>query len=860
MSDCLSSSRVGQSHAIRNVNLQFFVMETDTNQDLQLAFDFVRYTNRNIFLTGKAGTGKTTFLKDLKQISPKRMIVVAPTGVAAINAGGVTIHSFFQLPLHPYIPSFYLTDYNRDSRTDRNDFPGYKMSREKINIIKSLDLLIIDEISMVRADMLDAVDSALRRYRNSFKPFGGVQLLMIGDLQQLAPVVKDEDRKIIGEYYDSFFFFGSKALCSTDFVTIELKHIYRQDDQFFIDLLNRIRENNVDQDMLTELNKKYIPDFDPDSGGGYITLTTHNYQAQEINDSKLGKLPGKTYSFTAIIKDEFPELSYPVAAELILKVGARVMFVKNDLSKDKLFFNGKIGTVKYFADDVIVVKCPGDDFNIRVEMAEWQNVKYSINNDTKEIEEVVIGTFTQYPLRLAWAITIHKSQGLTFDRAVIDAGAAFAHGQVYVALSRCRNMKGLVLSSRIGKQSLIENTAVSDFINDPARNQPDRNQLAESKKEYQRKLLSELFDFSSLINMLNYCIKLVDEHGDKLLGNPRHRLETILAATRKDIVEVSEKFQLQMSFLQNGKPDVESNNILQERIKKAAVYFSDKLEVDLKELLTGFIVETDNKTILKSVSGALDRTRKEGIIKLACFNAVKSGFEICRYLDARAKSALDIPEARASRTTSAEDTSGIIKNPSLLQQLKEWRNNKAKETGLRHYMILPQKTMVALANLVPQSLPALMKIKGMGTKKSEKYGKELLDIIISYCTRENIEVSDIPPVEKKEEKKLKEDTKKISFNLFMEGKTITQIAEERGLSNSTIEGHLAHYVDAGEIPIDKLVLPEIIELVTGQIMGSEDIKMSPVKEALGEKVSWTDIRFVISHLNFLRKKSENEIN
>jgi hypothetical protein len=714
-------------------------METDTNQDLQLAKDFVKYTNRNIFLTGKAGTGKTTFLKELKIKSPKRMIVVAPTGVAAINAGGVTIHSFFQLPLHPYIPSFYLPDYNHAVKTDHNEPPRYKLSREKINIIKSLDLLIIDEISMVRADTLDAVDSALRRYKDRNKPFGGVQLLMIGDLQQLAPVVKDEDREIIGAYYDSFFFFGSKALCSTDYVTIELKHIYRQNDQIFIDLLNKIRENDVDQDVLTELNKRYIPDFDPESGGGYITLTTHNYLAQAINDSKLEKLPDRTQTFTAVINDEFPESSYPNAAELVLKIGAQVMFVKNDLSADKLFFNGKIGKVKFFEDGAIVVKCPEDNFNIRVEMVEWQNVRYTIDNGTKEIEETVIGTFTQYPLKLAWAITIHKSQGLTFDRAVIDACAAFAHGQVYVALSRCRTLDGLVLSSRIGRQSLPESTAISGFINDPARNQPDGNQFAYSKKAYQSQLLSELFDFSFLKNKLNYCLKLVDEHSDKLLGNPLEKLEGISAAVRKDIIEVSEKFQIQLKILQNGESDAESNILLQERIKKAAVWFADKLEADLKEILTGLVVETDNKVIRKTVSEALDRTKKEGFTKLACLNAVKTGFETGRYLDARAKSALDIPSSRPQRTTSVEDRSGTVKNSSLLKQLKEWRTNKAKEMSLPHYMILPQKTMVNLANFAPQSLPAMKLVKGMGAKKSEKYGKELLEIIISFNTGQNEE-------------------------------------------------------------------------------------------------------------------------
>jgi hypothetical protein len=832
-------------------------METAINQDLRLAFDFVQYTNRSIFLTGKAGTGKTTFLKDLQKKSPKRMIVVAPTGVAAINAGGVTIHSFFQLPFHPYIPSFYLPENYRASQADSSESPGYKMSREKINIIKSLDLLIIDEISMVRADTLDAIDSALRRYKSRHLPFGGVQLLMIGDLQQLAPVVKDDDREIISKYYDSFFFFGSRALCSTEYVTIELKHIYRQNDQVFIELLNKIRDNDVDQYILNELNKRYIPDFDPDSGGGYITLTTHNYQAQAINDSKLEKLPGRTHSFTAIIKEEFPELSYPNASELILKAGAQVMFVKNDLSRDKLFFNGKIGKVKSFEDDIVVVKCPDDDFSIRVEMAEWQNVKYTINEETKEIEETVIGTFTQYPLKLAWAITIHKSQGLTFDRAVIDACAAFAHGQVYVALSRCRTIDGLVLSSRINRGSFKDNRVIFDFVNGPVQKQPDQNQLAESKKAYQQQLLTELFDFTSLINKLNYCLKVVNENNNTILGNPRERLENLLSVVRRDLLEVAEKFQLQLKILLNGEPDAESNIPLQERVKKAAVYFSDKLEAALKEILTGFPVETDNKTVRKSVTEALERTRKEGVIKLACLNAVRSGFVIGKYLDARAKSAIDIPPARSHALRSVEDTSGIIKHPELLSRLKEWRNNKAKETALPHYMILPQKTMVTLANFLPQSLRALKQVKGMGTKKSEKYGEELLDIIITFCTKENIEPADLTLTEKKQEKKIKEETKKISYDLFRKGKTIAQIAEERNLSINTIAGHLAYYVGTGEIPIDNFVSKEITDLIAGYFEGTEDFKMGPVKDALGDKVSWSDIKFVINHLSFLRKRDEN---
>ncbi len=832
-------------------------METAVNQDLRLAFDFVQYTNRSIFLTGKAGTGKTTFLKDLKQISPKRMIVVAPTGVAAINAGGVTIHSFFQLPFHPYIPSFYLPQQNIGRQAENSDPAGYKMSHEKINIIKSLDLLIIDEISMVRADTLDAIDSALRRYKNRYLPFGGVQLLMIGDLQQLAPVIKDEDNEILSKYYDSYFFFGSKALCSTDYVTIELKHIFRQNDQIFIDLLNRIRDNKVDQDVLAELNKRYIPDFDPDSGGGYIILTTHNHQARTINDSKLEKLPGKAHSFTATIKDEFPELSYPNATELILKTGAQVMFIKNDLSKDKLFFNGKIGKVEYFDDDIIVVKCPDDESSIRVEKAEWQNTKYTLNEETREIEETVIGTFTQYPLRLAWAITIHKSQGLTFDRAIIDASAAFAHGQVYVALSRCRTLDGIVLSSRINNRSIIDNPHISGFISDLTKGLPDRNQLDESKKAYKRQLLSELFDFSSLINKLSYCLKLVSEHNDKLTGNLKIKLEKILSAVRTDLNEVSEKFQPQLKNMLDRNPEPEANITLQERLKKAAVYFCDKLEAAIKEVSGDSVaVETDNRAVRRAITEALERAEKEGVIKLACFNAVRPGFEIGSYLEARAKAAIDIPAARSHKVKLEQEDTGIVKHPLLLERLREWRNIKAKETDLPHYMVLPRRTMVSIVNFVPQSLSELKRIKGMGTKKSAKYGEEILEIIISYCTEKCIEAAAVIPVNKKKEKKVRENTKKISYNLFREGKSIAQIAVERQLSISTIEGHLDHYVSTGEIPVDKFVSHEIIDLITRQLDGSEDLRMGPVKETLGDKVSWSDIRFVISHLTYLRNKGD----
>lgn len=834
-------------------------MNTVENIELQLAKDFVKYTNRNIFLTGKAGTGKTTFLRNMQKSSLKRMIIVAPTGVAAINAGGVTIHSFFQLPFHPFIPAFYLPVNNSGNTSRQEGNSGYKMSREKINIIKSLDLLVIDEVSMVRADTLDAVDSVLRRYRNHYLPFGGVQLLMIGDLQQLAPVVKNEEKDIIMRYYDSPFFFGSRALMSTDYVPIELKQIYRQNDQDFIDLLNKVRENRVDSDVLTRLNKRYIPDFDADSDGGYITLTTHNQQAQMLNDSKLERLSAKPRLFKATVKDEFPEYSYPAAGELILKKDAQVMFVKNDISHDKLFFNGKIGKVIAFDDDLIVVKCPGDDFPIRVEPAEWQNMKYTLDEETKEIVETVVGTFTQYPLRLAWAVTIHKSQGLTFDRAIIDARSAFAHGQVYVALSRCRTLKGLVLSSMIGQKSIIDDPAISDFENETERNQPDRKQLEESKRAYQKMLLIELFDFVPLLRSVSYGLKVVNEHQGSIIGNPQKMLEDIKTGISKDLIVVSEKFLPWLNMLLNGEPDAETNIPLQERVKKACEYFSVKLEAILEEILTAYVVETDNKAVRKDVSKALDRIKKEGFTSIACLNAARSGFTVSKYLEARAKAAIDDSPAKTRKVKSVEDTSGSIKYPVLLDRLKKWRNIKARESQLPHYMILPQKTMVTLANFAPRSLPELKMVKGMGKKKLEKFGEELLEIIILYCRQENIEQVADDRIMKEPLKKIKADTKRISFDLFKEGKSVSEIAEERNLSISTIEGHLAYYVSTGDIPVSKLVSKEIIGQIASHLEGRDDLAMGPVKAVLGDKASWSDIRFVVSHIKFRRKSKEEVI-
>ena len=446
----------------------------ERNNELLTAWDFVEYTGRSIFLTGRAGTGKTTFLKMVVERSSKRSIVVAPTGVAAINAGGMTIHSFFQLPFAPFVPGAKV-----ESKFD--------FSKEKRKIIASLDLLIIDEISMVRSDLLDAIDSVLRRFRNRYKPFGGVQLLMIGDLQQLTPVVTPEDERMLIPYYDTPYFFGSKALAQIEYVTIQLEKVYRQQDDTFLTLLNHIREGQASVAELQLLNSRYQPAFLPKPEEGYIRLTTHNQMATNYNESELQKLPGCAFHYRASIEGTFPDYSYPTAETLTLKEGAQVMFVKNDPSGEHRYYNGRIGHVTLAEDNRLEVFCPGDADAIEVEPLVWENARYTLNPETREIETEVLGKFTQLPLRLAWAITIHKSQGLTFERAIIDASLSFAPGQVYVALSRCKTLEGMVLASQIPPQAIISDERVENYISHQEEAaQRSIEQLPTLKDEYYR--------------------------------------------------------------------------------------------------------------------------------------------------------------------------------------------------------------------------------------------------------------------------------------------------------------------------------------------------------------------------------------
>lgn len=600
----------------------------ETNQELRRAWDFVEHTGRSIFLTGKAGTGKTTFLRTVVEQSKKRSIVVAPTGVAAINAGGVTIHSFFQLPFTPYVPNAHIQS-------------KFDFGKEKRRIIASLDLLIIDEISMVRSDLLDAVNSVLRRYRDRYKPFGGVQLMMIGDLQQLTPVVTPEDEMLLRPYYDTPYFFGSKALAQIEYVTIQLDKVYRQEDSAFLDVLNHVREARPTSDDLATLNSRYIPAFIPKSGEGYIRLTTHNRLADNYNDSELSKLPYHGFTFRAQIEGNFPEYSYPTSELLVLKQGAQVMFVKNDPTGEHRYYNGRIGEIVEISDSRVCVLCPGDSEVIDVEPLEWENAQYQLNPETRVIETKVQGKFRQLPLRLAWAITIHKSQGLTFERAIIDANLSFAPGQVYVALSRCKSLDGMVLSAPIEARAIIADERVESYIShqeEEARKSIE--QLPQLKEEYYRHLLLELFDFHDIFYKEEHLLRLMTEffyHSHTDIVELHKRVLSNLSA---QTMSVSEKWLQKMRQMQQE--HLHSKEFL-ERVKRSAAYFEESIStVFAKALNLATDIKTGNKQAMSRFMDSLTETRQAVLSRRYLLARIaEQGFSIATYLHEKQYSMLD---------------------------------------------------------------------------------------------------------------------------------------------------------------------------------------------------------------------------
>ena len=816
-------------------------MKTTSNPQIELAYEYVCHTNKNVFLTGKAGTGKTTFLKRIRKSVKKRMAVAAPTGVAAINAGGVTLHSLFQLPFGTLSP-----DRLRDQLRVR------RFSNQKKDLIRSLDLLVIDEISMVRADVLDAIDDVLRRYRDYYRPFGGLQLLMIGDLHQLPPVVKPQEWEELSAFYQTPFFFGSLALAKTDAVTIELTKVYRQSDDEFISLLNKVRDNQMDTEVLRQLNSRFQPDFRPDEKENYITLSSHNATTQRINAERLAEIPGKAFKNRATIDGDFPGHAFPTEIDLEFKVGAQVMFTRNDQQQERRYYNGKIGRITRFGEETIYVRCPEEEADIRVEIAEWRNIRFNLDAQTKQVTEDVLGTFRQFPLKLAWAITIHKSQGLTFEKVIIDAAAAFAHGQVYVALSRCKTFEGIVLRSRIQSSAIVTDDKVQAFSDNTE--QPTQEELSQAKKDYQENLLRELFSCKKVKQYLNELERILLEQQPAFQGDPVGNYRELKSEIHRRITDVSQKFlpRLEQYFQSPHLP--EEHPELIGRLKKAGTYFSGEIESGLLGKVTDFTLLSDNQAVLKKAREKKQELQKALFVLKVCFQTCADGFNPGSYIDNRTRADLEF-EQKTQRTSRKFTLPKDLPHPILYQQLSQWRAETADKGSLERFTVMPNRSLVEILQVLPTTPQNLKKINGIGKNRLELYGEELLEIIQSYCSDKELDTDLVENLQreiKKNSKPPKTSTKAVSYELHRAGKSVSEIAAERGLVAGTILSHLGHYVHLGELDINEVIPKEKVARITTAFKEAGSGGVKKVKQKLGDDFSYGEIRLVS---NYLRKES-----
>lgn len=780
----------------------------EKDERFTLAERYVEETGVSVFLTGKAGTGKTTFLKEIVRQTSKRFAVVAPTGVAAINAGGVTIHSFFQLPLCPYLPDVkeLVTEYQMPERMR-------SLRKERVKILRTLDLLIIDEISMVRADILDAIDDILKRYRRNDKPFGGVQLLMIGDIQQLPPVVKESERPYMEQVYSSPFFFNSKVLQRLPYVTIQLEKVHRQSDILFLDILNEVRSGMPSEAALQELNKRLNPGFVPPEDERWIRLTTHNAQADSVNEAKMNALETDEATFEAQVEGIFPENAYPAETQLRLRVGAQVMFVRNDTSGEARYYNGKIATVEKVKPQLIVQDESGDSIEVTTE--KWENIRYGLNEETGEIEGIVDGTFEQVPLRPAWAVTIHKSQGLTFDHVIIDAGAAFSFGQVYVALSRCRTLEGIVLTTPITRRCTFTSEEVSAFESSREPADEVRLKLSAMSNEYFTSTLCDAFDLQRLRYLYNRVNRIYQVNLSNLYPDQADRFNKVGAgmsdqigetesqqsseASGKDnpktftgirsLSDTAQKFQRQIRYIaasiHSGAP--EDLPLLRERVTKACEYFRKELKPLASFAAPLTLIEIDDKEVKKAFKAAAEEFLNELRFRLTLYETILSE-EFSTKAYHKLKTDNELSEARSLKALArsfSETTGGSLRqtqrpegqtgdaqqhsskssapqtqrpdadgepvepsaprqvqgpngepatytgslHPELVQALIDWRREKYQKDNVPAYIILHQKTLLAIADLAPTTKEELLTVKGFGKSKCDKYGDEILDVI-----------------------------------------------------------------------------------------------------------------------------------
>ncbi len=793
------------------------------NSSIELAEKYVRYTDTSVFLTGKAGTGKTTFLRNIVETCNKRRVVVAPTGVAAINAGGVTIHSFFQLPPSAYLPSVkgFYSEYSLSQN-------AHNLRKNKIKLLQSLDLLIIDEISMVRADLLDAIDDRLREYRHNNKPFGGVQLLMVGDLYQLPPVVKEDEWQYMKQVYASPFFFESKAFKQLKYISIELTHVYRQSESEFVEILNSIRNSQPNDNVLERLNSRYKPDFEPDNSEGYIRLTTHNAQAAQINDSKLQQLEGKSFTFEAEIGGTFPDYMYPTDETLTLKKGAQVMFVRNDPDVEKKYFNGKIVTISDIGDNYIEVT--DGDTTFEVLPLVWENTKYLLNEESNEIEAVVEGTFKQMPLRLAWAITIHKSQGLTFDHAIIDAGRAFAFGQTYVALSRCRTLEGLVLKTPITSANLFTDKDVNSFTSAIPDINEVRQRYSSDQMNFYYGKLRELFDFSDLQKAIEqmqrlFMVELAAAYSAKAASFDKR----IAQPFYDDVFSVAEKFHRQIAQLQAQCGNDTSNPHLHDRIGKAVAYFLDKINGLDSESADFLSLTIKNKETLKRYNDVTDKFRQAIGLKKALLANAKSGFTVEGYTNTRTNYILNGTEAKEEQKPV---TAKLNKNSTeFFDILNDWRSEKSFELkGRPPHSILTQNQMVEIARTLPRTFADLTAIEGMLGMKADDFGEEILELVNNFCESRNIR------------KKLpKGETYDLTLQMLNDGKSPEEIATERRLTLNTIHNHIFRFIKQGILDPKDFISEIDYKTISQYLAEHPDQPSSEIVAHFGGKYDYFDL-------------------
>ena len=807
------------------------------NPEIELAEKYITETGVSIFLTGKAGTGKTTFLHHIVERCRKRSIVVAPTGVAAVNAGGVTIHSFFQLPFCPYLPDVkeLVTEYQLPESQRQ-------LRKSKIDIIRTLDLLIIDEISMVRADLLDAVDAVMRRYRRSGRPFGGVQLLMIGDVQQLAPVVTDEERPYIERVYASPFFFHSKALQRLQYITIQLTTVYRQQDPLFLRLLNNIRDSKFDEATLAALNSRVRKPGDPAvfaDGQEPILLTTHNWQADEVNRRNLEVLDTPVQIFDAVVEGNFPDSAAPTERHLELKVGAQVMFVKND-SLGHRYYNGMIGVVESVETDgtsdgqkhIVVVNSEGERIDVGQER--WDTWKYEIDSTDNQIKPILDGVFVQYPLKTAWAVTIHKAQGLTFDRLQVDASAAFTYGQVYVALSRCRSLEGLTLLSPITPQNAFENKDIEQFNGTMTPIEQAEEMLDGYRSQYYFDVLYELIDFSGLQHALEGLNRLYQESLRGLYPEQATTLTALCSKELTELVSVAERFHRQLDAIGAGSS---SRALLLERVQKGAAYFGQVVKAMDEQVRPCLAVEIDNKETSRRLKEQGERYSSVALLKIKVLDYVAAhGFTVEDYQQAKVDAALAKPEkARKSRAKKPETLTG---KERLQAMLTAWRRQKAEELGVSPFVVLWQRSLLAIVNALPTNEEELLNVPGMGKVSVGRYGKEILQIVDDYLRESN----ERRTPEEVEPKKKPEPTWKKAVQLMAEGKNLEEVAKTLNRAKSTVETYMLTAVEQGAMDADLILPIEAQEEIVAYLMSEDDVKLKDVYDHFDGVYSYLQLR------------------